>query len=211
MVLVAKVSQRLNTAAANLRQWSYLAEVSYTWLGVISLGVSFFAAYSRGGWKAFARPGVALGVGSVGLSTLMSLVGWFQARNCRSFGRQCSEAASALEPGGPAPQARRLKSVLPPITSIEKSLRSRQRTAWLGMLFAIVGLQCMAGVLVTKVLVTYGAIGSSSDVPLDVFTLLGVGNAALSHVIGAGVAMFQQSCLPAPAAANDPYAGWGRS
>ena len=39
---------------------------------------------------------------------------------------------------------------LPSLVTIETSLRARQRTAWLGALFAVVGLQTMVGLMVGK-------------------------------------------------------------
>ena len=41
---------------------------------------------------------------------------------------------------------------LPSLVAIETTLRARQRTAWLGALFAVVGLQTMVGLMVGKAL-----------------------------------------------------------
>lgn len=208
---VALVAQRLNTAEWNLRRWAYLAEVVYTWLGIISLGVACFSAYSHGGVQAYRSPSTALGLGSLGLSVFCSLIGWFQARTCRHYGRRCGLAAVSLEPGGPVPPAEQLATTIPLLADIENHLRARQRTAWLGALFAIVGLQSMVGLLVGKVLAASGGLTPAPGVSLDVFTLLAVGNAALSHVIGGGAAALQQGALPAPQAGHDdPFNGWGR-
>lgn len=205
---VALVSQRLTSADWHLRRWGYLSEVVYTWLGTISLGVAGFATYSHGltrGWS----PGVVLGFASVGLSVFCALVGWWQARAIRRLGRRCGLAAASLEPGGPIPSD--FLSALPSLAEIETGLRARQRTAWLGTLFAILGLQAMVGLLVTKVLVASGGFSPAPGVPLDVFTLLAVSNAALSHVVGGGTASLQLSMLPAaPAVLEDPFLGWGR-
>mmetsp|Transcript_109293 Transcript_109293/g.319957 ORF Transcript_109293/g.319957 Transcript_109293/m.319957 type:complete len:289 (-) Transcript_109293:8-874(-) len=125
---VALVAQRLVTAEKSLRRWGYVAEVVYTWLGLISLGIASFAAFSHGSMQAYRSPAMALGPFSVGLSLLCSLVGWFQARGCRSIGRRCGLAASSLEPGGPPPPAAQFHTVMPALGDIEGGLRARQRT-----------------------------------------------------------------------------------
>lgn len=208
---VALVAQRLVTAEKSLRRWGYVAEVVYTWLGLISLGIASFAAFSHGSMQAYRSPAMALGPFSVGLSLLCSLVGWFQARGCRSIGRRCGLAASSLEPGGPPPPAAQFHTVMPALGDIEGGLRARQRTAWVGALFAVVGMQSMVGLLVAKVLAASSGVSSPPGVSLDVFTLLAVSNAALSHVVGGGAAALQHAALPPPgAAADDPFRGWGR-
>jgi hypothetical protein len=101
--------------------------------------------------------------------------------------------------------------MMPSLAEIENGLRARQRTAWLGTMFAILGLQAMVGLLVTKVLVASGGFAPAPGVPLDVFTLLAVSNAALSHVVGGGTASLQLSMLPPPpTASDDPFRGWAR-
>mmetsp|Transcript_71433 Transcript_71433/g.128566 ORF Transcript_71433/g.128566 Transcript_71433/m.128566 type:complete len:332 (-) Transcript_71433:63-1058(-) len=207
---VALVAQRLTAAEGTLRRWGYIAEVVYTWLGLISLSVASFSAYSQGGLRAFRSTSMGLGLTAVGLSVICALIGWFQARTCRTLGRRCGLAASALEPGGPTPPASQLMTMMPSLSAIETGLRARQRTAWLGSLFAIVGLQSMVGLMVAKVLATSGGLASSPGINLDIFTLLAVGNAALSHVIGGGAAAIQQGALPAPSTSDDPFQGWGR-
>lgn len=207
---VALVAQRLATAEQALRRWGYVAEVVYTWLGAVSLGIASFAAFSHGS-RVYRSPVMALGPVSVGLSLLCSFVGWFQARGCRSAGRRCSLAASSLEPGAPMPPADQLQTIMPALGDVESGLRVRQRTAWLGVLFAVVGMQSMVGLLVAKVLAASGGLSPPPGVSLDVFTLLAVSNVALSHVIGGGAAAMQQGALPPPAAsAGDPFRGWGR-
>lgn len=208
---VALVAQRLVTAEQSLRRWGYVAEVVYTWLGLISLGIASFAAFSHGTMRAYRSPAMALGPLSVGASLLCSFVGWFQARGCRSVGRRCGIAASSLEPGGPPPPAAQFITVMPALADIESGLRARQRTAWLGALFAVVGMQAMVGLLVGKVLAASGGVSSPPGVSLDVFTLLSVSNCALSHIIGGGAAAWQHGALPPPGApADDPFRGWGR-
>ena len=64
----------------------------------------------------------------------------------RNLGKRCGVAAGVLEPGGPMPPT----MSLPAVSAIETSLRARQRTAALGALFAVVGLQSMVGLMVTK-------------------------------------------------------------
>ncbi|CAE8712862.1 unnamed protein product [Polarella glacialis] len=155
--------------------------------------VASFSAYSQGGLRAFRSTSMGLGLTAVGLSVICALIGWFQARTCRTLGRRCGLAASALEPGGPTPPASQLMTMMPSLSAIETGLRARQRTAWLGSLFAIVGLQSMVGLMVAKVLATSGGLASSPGINLDIFTLLAVGNAALSHVIGGGAAAIQQA------------------
>jgi len=207
---VAQVAQRLSSAEWTLKNWGYAAEVMYAWLGLISWGVAGFAAYSHGG-AVYRSPSMTLGLTSVGLSVFAALVGWFQARNCRRLGRRCGAAANSLEPGGPVPPAAQLLSLVPSLGDIESSLRARQRTSWLGALFAVVGLQAMVGLLVTKVLAASGGLAPAPGVSLDIFTLLAVSNSALSHVIGGGIAAWQQKSLPpAHVAAEDPFRGWGR-
>jgi len=207
---VALVSQRLMNMEGSLRRWGFIAEVVYTWLGMISLGVAGFAGFSHGA-QAYRSPSMALGLASVSVSVLCALVGWFQARSCRRLGRSCGLAASSLEPGGPAPPASQLQTMMPSIAEIESGLKARQRTAWLGAMSAVVGLQAMVGLLVTKVLAAYGGLNPAPGVPMDVFTLLAVSNSALSHVIGGGVASLQLSALPlAQVAPEDPFRGWAR-
>lgn len=209
---IALVVQRLTTAENSLRRWGYVAEAVYTWLGIISLGVACFAAYTKGGARAFAgSPSMALGLGSVGLSVLCSFIGWLQARGCRNIGRRCGIAASSLEPGGPARPETQIIAMMPALGDIECSLRNRQRTAWLGAMFAVVGLQAMVGLLVGKVLAASGGLAPAPGVSLDVFTLLAVSNVALSHVIGGGTVALQQGALPTPAAStSDVFRGWAR-
>mmetsp|Transcript_51080 Transcript_51080/g.158229 ORF Transcript_51080/g.158229 Transcript_51080/m.158229 type:complete len:378 (+) Transcript_51080:39-1172(+) len=208
---VALVAQRLVAAERSLRRWGYVAEVVYTWLGLISLGIASFAAFSHGSTHAYRSPAMALGPLSVGLSLICSLVGWFQARSCRSVGRRCGLAASSLEPGGPPPPVAQFVSVMPSVADIESGLRARQRTAWLGAMFAVVGMQAMVGLLVAKVLAASGGVSSPLGVSLDVFTLLSVSNAALSHIVGGGAAALQHHGLPPPGSpADDPFRGWGR-
>jgi len=202
------VVQRLTNAKTSLQRWSYVAEVIYTWLGLISLSVASFAAYSQGGSRVFGTS-MGLGIASVALSVVCSLVGWFQARSCRHLGRRCGVAAGALEPGGPVPPASQLS--LPALAAIEGSLRARQRTAALGALFAVVGLQSMVGLMVAKVLATSGGFAQSPGINLDVFTLLAVSNSALGHVVAGGLAAVQQGSLPKTSSSStDPFQGWGR-
>jgi len=204
---VALVVQRLTAAEISLRRWGYVAEAVYTWLGAISLGVAVFAISTKGG----ANGTMGLGLGSVFLSVLCSFVGWLQARGCRNIGRRCGIAASSLEPGGPTRPEAQILAMMPALGDIESSLRNRQRTAWLGAMFAVVGLQAMVGLLVGKVLAASGGLHPAPGVSLDVFTLLAVSNAALSHVIGGGTVALQQGALPAPAAStSDAFRGWAR-
>lgn len=203
---VKTVVQRLTNAKTSLQRWSYAAEVIYTWLGLISLCVASFAAYSQGGARVLSTP-MGLGIGSVALSVACSLVGWFQARSCRNLGRRCGVAADALEPGGPIPP----QLSLPALASIETSLRARQRTAALGALFAVVGLQSMVGLMVGKVLATSGGFAQSPGINLDVFTLLAVSNSCLGHVVAGGLAAVQQGSLPRTSStSSDPFQGWAR-
>lgn len=205
----SKASQRLLNAESTLRKWGYVSEVVYTWLGLISLIVACFAAYSQGGLRAF-RSSMGLGLGSVALSVTCTLVGWFQARGCRNLGRRCGIAANSLEPGGPVPPASQLSTILPSVASVEASLRAQQRTAWLGALFAVVGLQSMVGLMVGKVLATSGGLRAAPGINLDIFTLLAVGNAALAHILGGGAAALQQASLPqAASSSEDALRGWG--
>lgn len=207
-IKASKASQRLLSAESTLRKWSYVSEVVYTWLGLISFSVASFAAYSQGGLNAF-RSSMGLGLASVALSVTCALVGWFQARSCRNLGRRCGIAANSLEPGGPVPPASQLGTILPSLASVEASLRARQRTAWLGALFAVVGLQSMVGLMVAKVLATSGGLGIAPGINLDIFTLLAVGNAALSHILGGGAAALQQASLPqASRSSEDSLRGW---
>lgn len=208
-IKASKASQKLLSAESTLRKWGYVSEVVYTWLGLISLSVASFAAYSQGGLRAF-RSSMGLGLASVALSVTCALVGWFQARSCRNLGRRCGIAANSLEPGGPVPPASQLSTILPSLASVEASLRARQRTAWLGALFAVVGLQSMVGLMVAKVLATSGGLGIAPGINLDIFTLLAVGNAALSHILGGGAAALQQASLPqASSFSEDSLRGWG--
>lgn len=202
---VALVVQRLTTAEWSLRKWGYLSEVVYTWLGLISLGVAVFRACV--GSDLSRTRSLALGLASVGLSLVCALVGWYQARVCRRLGRRCGLAASSLEPGGPTPPAAHLLAALPALVDIESGLRARQRTAWLGAFFAVVGMEALAGLLVAKLLMVSGPFVAAPG--LDVFTLLSVCNAALSHVISGGAAALQQSALPpAPQSHDDQFRGW---
>ncbi|CAJ1331164.1 unnamed protein product [Effrenium voratum] len=203
-----RVVQRLTNAEISLRRWGYVVEIIYTWLGLISLAVASFAAYSQGGLAAF-RSAMGLGLASVALSVVCSLVGWFQARSCRALGRRCGLAAGSLEPGGPVPPPSQMSS-LPPLSSIEVSLRSRQRTAWLGALFGVVGLQSMVGLMVGKVLATSGGFSQSPGINLDIFTLLAVSNSVLGHVLAGGLAAIQQGSLPQSSASDDNFQGWGK-
>mmetsp|Transcript_29635 Transcript_29635/g.94957 ORF Transcript_29635/g.94957 Transcript_29635/m.94957 type:complete len:314 (+) Transcript_29635:114-1055(+) len=206
----ALAAQRLRTAANGLRRWGYVAEVSYTWLGLISLGVTVFASYARGGVTAYRNPCMALGLGSVGVSLMCAFVGWFQARTCRAQGRRCDQAANSLEmnAGGSAS----VPLAAPSVAEIEMNIRHRHRTAWLGTFSAVFGLQAMVGLLVTKVLVASGTVSPAPGVSLDVFTLLAVTNSALSHVIGGGAASTQQGALPpCPSSQDDQFRGWGSS
>lgn len=205
---VSLAASRLGAAESTLRRWGYISEVVYTWLGIISLAIAAFAASAHGGLGAYRTPSVGLGLSSVGLSVLCALVGWFQARTCRILGRRCGLAASSLEQGGPEPP-------IPSMAEIESNLRARQRTAWIGALFAVVGLQTMVGLLVTKVLMNPVGIGvaasTGSGVSLDVFTLLAVSNSALSHIVGGGSAVLQQAALPLrSSSSDDPLGGWAR-
>lgn len=206
---VALVVQRLNSAETTLRRWGYVAEIVYTWLGLISLSVASFAAYSQGGLRAF-QSSMGLGLTSVGLSVVCSLIGWFQARSCRTLGRRCGLAAGSLEPNGPVPPAAQMAATLPSLVAIETTLRARQRTAWLGALFAVVGLQTMVGLMVGKVLATSGGFSQSPGINLDVFTLLAVSNSALGHVLAGGLAALQQGSLPQPSSSDDAFQGWSR-
>mmetsp|Transcript_12159 Transcript_12159/g.33163 ORF Transcript_12159/g.33163 Transcript_12159/m.33163 type:complete len:358 (-) Transcript_12159:135-1208(-) len=204
---MALAVQRLTGAAGSLRRWGYVAEVTYTWLGLISLGVACFAGYARGGLTAYRNPSMALGLASVGMSLMCALIGWFQARTCRGLGRRCAQAAKTLEPGGAMPQSMQF---VPTLGEVEGGLRARQRTAWMGAFSAVFGLQAMVGLLVTKVLVASGTVSPAPGVSLDVFTLLAVSNSALSHVIGGGAAALQQGALPPPPATqDDQFRGWG--
>ncbi|CAL1133040.1 unnamed protein product [Cladocopium goreaui] len=203
---VKTVVQRLTNAETSLQRWSYVAEVIYTWLGLISLSVAGWATYSLGGLRIFNTAG-GLGIVSVGLSVACSLVGWFQARSCRHLGRRCGMAAGSLEPGGPVNP----KMSLPALAAIEANLRARQRTAALGALFAVVGLQSMVGLMVTKVLATSGGFSPSPGINLDIFTLLAVSNSALGHVLAGGLAAVQQGSLPKiSSSSTDPFQGWAR-
>lgn len=198
--------KRLIAVEASLQQWGYVAEVVYMWLGVISLGVASFAAYSRG-LAGIGQSSTALGLLTVVLSVVCAFIGWIQARDCRSLGRACGVAARALEPGVMTSQ--QITVVLPQLGSIDGKLRMRQRTAWLGAVFAVVGLQTMVGLLVTKVLATSGGLSPAPGVSLDVFTLLAVSNAALSHIVCGGLAGLQQMALPRmKPAVDDPLGGW---
>ncbi|CAE8598403.1 unnamed protein product [Polarella glacialis] len=182
-------SAQLGMASADSRPPSHSHRTCYR----LRRGVASFSAYSQGGLRAFRSTSMGLGLTAVGLSVICALIGWFQARTCRTLGRRCGLAASALEPGGPTPPASQLMTMMPSLSAIETGLRARQRTAWLGSLFAIVGLQSMVGLMVAKVLATSGGLASSPGINLDIFTLLAVGNAALSHVIGGGAAAIQQA------------------
>jgi len=207
---VALAVQRLHAAETTLRRWGYAAEIVYTWLGLISLSVASFAAYSQGGLRVF-RSSVGLGLASVGLSVVCSLIGWFQARSCRTLGRRCGLAAGSLDPLGPVPPAGQLAGTLPSLGAIETSLRARQRTAWLGAFFALVGLQTMVGLMVGKVLATSGGFSQSPGINLDIFTLLAVSNSAFGHVLAGGLAALQQGLLPqSSSSSEDPFQGWGR-
>lgn len=201
----ALASKRLLAAERSLRWWSFAAEAVYMWLGSISLGVACFAAFSRGIGGILRQPSTALGFATVLLSVLCALVGWFQARGCRYVGRRCGVAATALGlSGSNSPDVPRLRD-------LQGALRGRQLTAWLGALFAVLGLQTMVGLLVTRVLTTAGGVARASGASLDVFTLLAVGNAALSHVLGGGFAAWQLSSLPLNAPGKDEACGgWGR-
>eukprot|EP00913_Durusdinium_trenchii_P019411 g18249.t1 len=100
---------------------------------------------------------------------------------------------------------------LPALASIETSLRARQRTAALGALFAVVGLQSMVGLMVGKVLATSGGFAQSPGINLDVFTLLAVSNSCLGHVVAGGLAAVQQGSLPRTSStSSDPFQGWAR-
>mmetsp|Transcript_2801 Transcript_2801/g.3138 ORF Transcript_2801/g.3138 Transcript_2801/m.3138 type:complete len:299 (-) Transcript_2801:28-924(-) len=203
---VKTVVQRLTSAKTSLQRWSYAAEVIYTWLGVISLSLVTFTVYSKGGSTSLGTS-MGLGITSVALSVACSLVGWFQARSCRNLGRRCGVAADALEPGGPVPPAMKL----PALAAIEASLRARQRTAALGALFAVVGLQSIVGLMMTKVLATSGGFVPSPGINLDIFTLLAVSNSALGHVLAGGLSAIQQGSLPhTSSSSTDPFQGWGR-
>jgi len=212
-VSTALVVKQLTSAELALGRWSYLVEVVYTWLGMISLALSGFSLFSRGGAAFLARsPSMKLGLVSVGFSVIIfGFVGWFQARSCRNLARRCGIAASSLEPGGPVPPPQMMLSRVPPLEDMERLLRARQCTAWIGAAFALLGMQTMLGLLVLKVLSNSGSIPSPSSVSLDIFTLLAVVNAALSHVIGGGIAAIQQKALPSSISAkNDALRGWGR-
>lgn len=204
------VATRLTNAEKQLSRWSYAAEVVYTWLGLISLGVASFSFMSHGGVAA-SRGSMGIGMVSAGASVLCALVGWTQARLTRSMGRKCGLAASQLplHEGNQGSLPKQWSSVAPPLRDVEQLLILRQRTAWLGILFAVVGLQAMVGLLVGKVLTATGPLGAAPGVSLDVFTLLAVGNAALSHVIGCGIAHGQQrALLPPRKDAEGPFNGW---
>merc|ERR1711879_524933 len=129
---------------------------------------------------------------------------------CRNIGRRCGIAASSLELGGPARPETQIIAMMPALGDIECSLRNRQRTAWLGAMFAVVGLQAMVGLLVGKVLAASGGLAPASGVSLDVFTLLAVSNVALSHVVGGGTVALQQGALPTAASTSDVFRGWAR-
>lgn len=205
----ALVAQRLTRAETALTQWGYLVEVVYTWLGLISLGVAGFATYSQGGWRVLIGTSMGLGMTSVALSVFCSLIGWFQARGCRSLGRKCGLAAASLEQGGSISSSPQLATMMPSLNAIETSLRARQRTALLGAFFAVLGLQAMVGLMVAKVLATSGGFQGSPGINLDIFTLLAVGNSALAHIIGGGAAAFQQAALPPICVSRDePFQGW---
>mmetsp|Transcript_68791 Transcript_68791/g.149715 ORF Transcript_68791/g.149715 Transcript_68791/m.149715 type:complete len:308 (+) Transcript_68791:53-976(+) len=205
------LQRRLESAEYNLQVWSYVAEVVYTWLGIISLGVAGFSFFTHG------KPTVSMlaGLSAVGLSSACQIVGWWQARGCRAMSRGCGLAAAALEPlttgvAAPTWPPTQLLAVLPALGPLEKRLWRRERTAWLGLLFAVLGLHTMVGMLVTKVLTTSGGITPLPGLSLDVFTLLAVSNCALSHVLGGGIAAMQRRMLPAPSKDDTPVRGWDR-
>mmetsp|Transcript_125368 Transcript_125368/g.401484 ORF Transcript_125368/g.401484 Transcript_125368/m.401484 type:complete len:398 (-) Transcript_125368:16-1209(-) len=205
----ALVAQQLTHAGESLCRWGYVAEVSYTWLGVVSLVVATFSAFAGSAVHGGPNLSTALGLPSVGLSLLCGLVGWFQARTCRSVGRRCGLASRSFEAGGPMPPATLMTGV-PSLAEIEGQIRARQRTALLGTFFAVLGLQAMVGLLVAKVFAAAGTLNPAPGVSLDVFTLLAVCNSALSHVISGGAAACQQGALPPPSTAyNDRFRGWG--
>mmetsp|Transcript_54520 Transcript_54520/g.100887 ORF Transcript_54520/g.100887 Transcript_54520/m.100887 type:complete len:295 (+) Transcript_54520:92-976(+) len=201
------VVKHLSAAETSLQFWGYIGETAYSWLGLISLGVACFSAYSRGPTGRNASS--FMGLATVGLSVMCGFVGWFQSRMCRQEGRRCGLASASLEPSS-APTAQ-LTAMIPQLGGIESLLSARQRTAWLGMLFSVVGLQAMVGLLVAKVLSAGGGLSIATGFQLDVFTLLAVSNTALSHVIAVGVVALQRAALPAArAGGSDMYRGWDR-
>mmetsp|Transcript_58915 Transcript_58915/g.137696 ORF Transcript_58915/g.137696 Transcript_58915/m.137696 type:complete len:287 (-) Transcript_58915:80-940(-) len=201
------VVKRLSAADSSLQFWGYIGETCYSWLGLISIGVACFSAYSRG--PTARNVSSFMGLATVGLSVMCGFVGWFQSRMCRQDGRRCGLAAASLEPSA-APTAQ-LAAMIPQLAGIESLLNSRQRTAWLGMVFSVVGLQAMVGLLVAKVLSAGGGLSIATGFQLDVFTLLAVSNTALSHVIGVGVVALQRAALPAARpGGSDMYRGWDR-
>eukprot|EP00929_Paragymnodinium_shiwhaense_P103305 TRINITY_DN66701_c0_g1_i1.p1 TRINITY_DN66701_c0_g1~~TRINITY_DN66701_c0_g1_i1.p1 ORF type:complete len:330 (-),score=62.65 TRINITY_DN66701_c0_g1_i1:35-1024(-) len=221
---VSLVVDRLNDAESSLQLSSSIAEVLYSSLGLVSLALGVFSCACQGQGS---LP-MTLSLTSVGLSLLFCAGGWWQARGTRLLSQRCKLAASSLTPIGATgePLPPQVHAVLPPVRLIERRLLRRERTAWLGALFAIVGLHMMVGMLVAKVLVqsaasgrvTVEAAGSiasklSSGVRLDAFTLLMVSNCALSHIVGAGLASVQRRQLPQPRGTDDSdsaYRGWDR-
>lgn len=203
-----RLSQRLSDAERNLQIWSYAAEVQYTWLGLVSLCISGFSFYTHGK----ANPSMTVGIGAVVASVVCSAVGWWQARGCRQISRRCGLAAASLESEGSVTPSSQVLSMLPPLAMVEKKLARRERTAWLGSLFAVLGLHTMVGMLVAKVLTNSGTPYTPSlGVSLDVFTLLAASNCAFSHVLGAGIAALQRRSLPqTKETTDDGMAGWDR-
>jgi len=205
------VQRRLEKAEYNLHLWSYVAEALYVWLGFISLGVGAFSFYSHG------KPTLSMlaGLSAVALSSFCQLVGWWQARACRVVGRSCGLAAAALEPMTTGMSSStwpptELLALLPALQPLESRLRRRERTAWWGAFFAVLGLHSMVGMLVTKILTTSGGIAPLPGLQLDVFTLLAVSNCALSHVLGGGIAAMQRKMLPAKGMSDSAVRGWDR-
>mmetsp|Transcript_51128 Transcript_51128/g.121483 ORF Transcript_51128/g.121483 Transcript_51128/m.121483 type:complete len:306 (+) Transcript_51128:92-1009(+) len=203
------VVKRLSAAESSLQFWGYVAETAYSWLGLISLGIAAFSSYSQG--PAARNSSSFMGVATVGLSVLCGFVGWFQSRMCRQDGRRCGLAAASFPTEPSTTPTAQLTAMIPQLGGIESLLQARQRTAWLGMLFSVVGLQAMVGLLVAKVLSAGGGLSLASGFQLDVFTLLAVSNTALSHVIGVGVVAAQRAALPASRpGGSDAYRGWDR-
>merc|ERR1711957_677766 len=97
---------------------------------------------------------MTFGMVSILASIACTVVGWWQARGCRSFSSRCHLAATTLEAEMSTAEAlpsQQALAVLPSLTAIERRLHSRQRTAWIGIFFSVTGLQVMVGILVAQV------------------------------------------------------------
>lgn len=203
---LSQALRRLTDAETSLRLWSYVVEVAYTWLGLFSLGLACASYWSRGRSVTLS---MGIGLVSVLSSCVCSALGWWQARGCRALSRRCGLAASSLEPDLAGPPSAQLIAVVPPLSIVERRLQRRERTAWIGTVFAVVGMDVMVGVFITGLLGPAGAaVGQSvSGQTIDVLTLFAATNCALMHTFGAGVASTQKKLLPKP---QTPDGGWVR-